>query len=163
MNAIKNMLFIAGLAFVGITALGAEAVEQPPTPGKPRDFNLSQPVKFHLDNGMRVTMVEYGDLPKVSVQLVIRTGNLNEGSRTWLADFTGKLMDEGTTKHSAREVADIAASMGGGVSINVGADETTISGDVLAEKAPQMVALIGEIAQSPAFPPAAVERVRSDL
>ena len=163
MKAIKNLFVLAGLVVAGLAIPAIAATEQPPAPGKPHNFNLSQPARFRLDNGMQATLVEYGHLPKVTVELVIRTGNLNEGDKTWLADFTGKLMDEGTTKHSAREVADLAASMGGNVSINVGADETTISGDVLAEKAPEMIALIGEIAQSPALPQAAVERVRNDL
>ena len=47
---------------------------------------------------MKVTLVPYGNLPKVTLSLVVRTGNLNEpADMPGLADMAGKLMKEGTT------------------------------------------------------------------
>ena len=46
---------------------------------------------------MKVTLVPYGNLPKVTLALVVRTGNLNEpADMPGLADLAGKLMKEGT-------------------------------------------------------------------
>ncbi|HEX9007524.1 MAG TPA: insulinase family protein, partial [Bacteroidota bacterium] len=39
--------------------------ETPPEGGKPKDFSLPKPTTLTLDNGVRVTLVRYGTLPKV--------------------------------------------------------------------------------------------------
>ena len=48
--------------------------------------------------------------------------------------------------------------MGGQVQVSVGEDQTSISGDVLAEYAPQMVRLLADIVQNPVFPASEVDR-----
>lgn len=162
MKAIKTLFMLAGLAFAA-TGHTAPSSPVPPKPGKAQDFELPAPQELRLDNGLDATMVPFGTLPKVSVQVVVRTGNLNEGEKRWLADFTGKLMEEGTKQRSAKEVANAAAAMGGQVYVNVGPDETTIGGEALAEYAPDMVALLGEIVMTPALPESELERIRNDL
>ena len=98
-------------------------------------------------------MVPYGAIPKVTVNVTVRAGNLNEAaSQVWMADITTQLMKEGTTTRSAEQVAREAASMGGTVEVNVGADQTEISGDVLSEFGPQMVALLADVIQHPTLP-----------
>ena len=165
MNAHNKVSILACLALMPLAFVRAQSPQpvEPPAPGAPREFRLPQPTKVRLDNGLRATLVEYGSLPKVTVQLVVRSGELNGGDRTGLAGFTGELMQEGTQQHSASEIADLAAALGGQVSVNVNLDTTTIAGDVLAENAPQLIALIGEIARMPALPEAETERIRSDL
>lgn len=162
MNANNRVFVLACLALAPTAFVPAQPAE-PPAPGAPRELRLPQPTKMQLDNGMRATLVEYGSLPKVTVQLVVRSGELNAGDRTWLAQFTGELMQEGTQQRGASEVADLAAALGGQVSVTVSLDTTTISGDVLAENAPQLIELIGEIARTPALPEAETERIRGDL
>jgi zinc protease len=143
--------------------LPLQAAETPPAPGPARPLVLPQPTKLKLDNGLQATLVEYGDLPKVTVELVVRAGELNGGEKTGLANFTGRLMQEGTEQHSAKEIADMTAALGGGISVAAGNDTTTISGDVLAENAPALIALIAEVARMPALPDSEVERIRNDL
>ena len=59
--------------------LGAQqAPQQPPAGGTPHDFRLPEGRTFTLPNGMGVTMVPYGAVPKVFVGLYVRSGNLNE-------------------------------------------------------------------------------------
>ncbi|MBF8297259.1 MAG: peptidase, partial [Bacteroidetes bacterium] len=52
--------------------------QAPPEGGKPKDFTLPQKQQFKLPNGMEVTLVPYGAIPKVTVTVVVRSGNLNE-------------------------------------------------------------------------------------
>jgi len=71
--------------------------ELPPEGSAPRDFTIPVKQTFTLPNGIAVTMVPYGSLPKVSVNVVVRAGNLNElANEVWLADIMGDLLKEGT-------------------------------------------------------------------
>jgi len=156
--------FMIGLVAAAMAApLAAQEKEAPPEGGKPKDFVLPQAREYRLGNGLEVTMVPYGTLPKVTVTLVLRVGNLNEDAQhVWLADLTGDLMEEGTTSKSAEAIAQAAARMGGGLNIGVGLDQSNIGGDVLAEYAPDMVRLIADVAQHPLFPASELDRLKSD-
>ena len=84
---------------------GRAQKQSAPEGGQPKDFTLPQKSVFSLENGLQVTLVQYGLVPKVTVQAGIRTGNINEAeNETWLADLTGDMMKEGTTTRSAEEI-----------------------------------------------------------
>jgi len=165
-NLIATMLctICLGLSSTLLAVDQNPARETPPAGGPPKAFHLPPVERFRLPNGLQVTMVPYGSLPKVRISVVVRAGNLNESaSQIWLADLTGQLMKEGTVSRSSQQVAQEAASMGGSVDIATGTDVTSISGDVLAEFAPRMVALLADVTQNPLLPESEVARLKQDL
>ncbi len=138
--------------------------QTPPEGGTPKDFVLPAKQTFTLDNGLGATLVQWGSLPKVTVQVVVRSGNLNESeNEVWLADLTGDMMKEGTATRTAQQIAEEAAGMGGALNVNVSVDQSTIGGDVLSEFGPNLVALIGDIARNPVFPESEVARLKNDM
>lgn len=177
----KRAHFMAGLicatAFlVGATVWAQDAVPKaapgaapeqtrqlPPEGGTPRDFQLPAKRHFQLPNGMKVTLVPFGNVPKVTISANVMAGNLNEGSNTWLADLTASLMEEGTSNRTAEQVAREAAEMGGSVTIGVGLDQTFVTGQALAEFAPDMVTLLADVLLRPALPADELERLRRDF
>jgi predicted Zn-dependent peptidase len=160
MNRLTALL--GGLAFVAGTGT-AIAQETPPAGGQPKDFQLAEATEFELSNGLGVTMVPYGKVPKTSVLLVIRTGNINESAdEVWLADLTGDLMKEGTATRSAEDIAREAASMGGSLNIGIGEDQSRVTGQVLSEYGADLVALIADVTLNPAFPESELERLKTD-
>jgi len=145
------------------TAQSAPVKQSPPPGSAPKPFHVPQPERFALPNGLQVTLVPYGAIPKVEISLSIRAGNLNEAeNQVWLADLTTSLMKEGTKSRSAQQVAQEAASMGGSVDVNVGADTTHIAGDVLSEYGPKMVALVADVAMHPLLPASELDRLKKD-
>ncbi|HKY60451.1 MAG TPA: pitrilysin family protein [Gemmatimonadota bacterium] len=154
---------IAVTLLAAVPALAQEDREVPPEGGEPRDFRLPETRSFTLDNGMEVTLAPYGWLPKATVQLVVRSGNVNEAEeQVWLADLTGDLMMEGTASRTGRQIAEDAARIGGSVDVSVGPDETTVGGDALSEYATDLVALVADIARNPAFPATELDRLVAD-
>ena len=101
--------------FVALSAGGAFAQKQsPPPPATPKNFEAPAATKFRLDNGLEVSLVPYGTVPKVRVELAVLSGNAYEGPKqTSLADLTGDLMREGTTTKTASQISEAAARMGG--------------------------------------------------
>lgn len=166
MNLKSRLIIFGAIMLAGFASAAAQQPQQkerPPEGGQPKAFTLPPKQTFALKNGLRVTMVPYGEIPKVTVSAVVRAGNINEAAeQTWLADLTGDLMKEGTTSRTAEAVAEDAARMGGQISIGVGPDQTTISGDVLSEFGPELVNLLADVIQRPLLPASDVARLKND-
>jgi zinc protease len=154
---------VAATLALSSAPLVAQQKQAPPVGGPPKPFTLPAHEAYSLPNGMKVTLVPYGHLPKVTMSLVIRTGNLNEPSDLpGLADLVGKLMKEGTTTKSSKQIAEESARMGGAVSIGVGPDESDVTADVLSDFGPKAIALVADVAEHPSFPESELPRLKND-
>jgi predicted Zn-dependent peptidase len=166
MNRGQNMKIIAAVfAALMFTAVCSFAQEKqaPPAGGPPKPFTVPAHETYELPNGMKVTLIPYGNLPKVTLSLVVRTGNLNEpAGMPGLADLAGKLMKEGTTTKSSQQIAEESARMGGALDVSVGVDESDVATDVLSEFAPRAAALLADVAQHPLFPESELPRLKND-
>jgi len=163
MNMTKKIAFAAAMIALCTLPLAAQEKQTPPAGGPPKPFNVPAHESYVLANGMKVTLVPYGNLPKVTLSLVVRSGNLNDPSNLpGLADMAGKLMKEGTTTKSSKQIAEEAAGMGGAVNITVGPDESDVTTDVLSEFGPKAAALLADVAQHPLFPDSELPRLKND-
>lgn len=155
---------VAAVASLGLAfPVGAQVKERPPQGGEPRDFKLPTVETYELSNGVKVTLVSHGRVPKTTIGVVVRTGNLNDGGKPWIADLTAEMMTEGAAEKNASELALAAASMGGSLSISTGLDQTFVTMDVLSESAPAAVALMSDVLQRPAFPESKFDQVKTSL
>jgi zinc protease len=171
MRRVSVRTITLGRAAVFATALAAAsrdggaqqpAREQPPPLGTPKSFTLPPKREFTLANGMRVTLVPFGTVPKASVYCVVRTGHIDEAANeVALADVTGEMMREGTTELTATQVAQRVAGMGGELGVFVGDDQTQVGGAVLAEHGPDMVRLVAQVLRTPRFPESELARITS--
>ncbi|MFL5619835.1 MAG: M16 family metallopeptidase [Gemmatimonadaceae bacterium] len=136
--------------------------EKPPALGTPKAFVLPTKREFTLANGMKVTLVPFGTVPKVSVVCIVRTGHIDEGSNeVALADVTGEMLREGTMALTATQVAERTAGMGGELFVGVGDDQTQIGGAVLSEHGPEMVRLVAQVLRTPRLPESELARITS--
>lgn len=159
----KFLSCVAAACFLSFAALAQK--QTPPEGGKPRDFKLPAKKVEKLSNGLSTTLVQYGAIPKVNVNVIIKTGNIHEGpNEVWLADLAGNLMREGgTTSMDFKTIAKKVAAMGGEVNVSTGPNQMTVSGSVLSEFAPDLVKILADIVINPAFPASEVERLKNDL
>ena len=156
----KTPLLIALAA--AAPAFAAEK-QTPPVPGQAKDFRVPPARRWTLDNGLAVTLVSYGRVPKATIRLALRTGSIDEkADQVWLASLMGDLLSQGTASRTASELAEAAARMGGSLDVNVGQDRTEIGGDVLSEFVPDMVALVADLARNPRFPESELARLKTD-
>jgi hypothetical protein len=77
---VNRLLILLVSTFFAIPA--GLARETPPLPGEPRDFTLPAKETLRLPNGLSMTFIDYGSVPKVTVLAVVRTGNIDEGEST---------------------------------------------------------------------------------
>ncbi|HYK57123.1 MAG TPA: insulinase family protein, partial [Flavisolibacter sp.] len=138
--------------------------QTPPAGGTAKDFKLSEKKVQTYANGLKTMVVHYGELPKTTISLIIKTGNVHEGSdKIWLADLTGRLLREGTPSMNFAALSKKAAAMGGSLNVSVGPTQTTIAGSVLSEYAPDFIKLISDMVINPAFPANELERLKGDF
>jgi len=156
---------LLALALAALTVpAGAQQKQAPPKAGAPKDFVIPTPRRFTLANGMPVTMVPFGQVPKVTIRLVVGAANAHEkADEVWLADLTGSMMREGTATLTADAVARDFAAMGGQLGISVGPDTTSISADVLTDRGADAVRLLADVAQRPRLPESELTRVKGNL
>jgi zinc protease len=158
------VLAASALLAFGPAPACAQEREKPPEPEAPRPFKLPAPTRFTLPNGLKVSLVPYGTIPKALVRLTVQAGNADEAAgQVWMADLTGDLLLEGTKSRSASKVAQDVAAMGGEVAVQAGENLTTVGGEVLSEFTPAMVDLVADVARNPAFPEAELARLKANL
>jgi zinc protease len=162
----RSRFLIAAAMLGAVMSLAAQGQfpSEPPKPGPPRDFRVPEPKRFTLDNGLQVALVQWGNMPKVRFTLSLRTGNAFEkANEVWLADLTADLMREGTLTRTASQISQEAARMGGALDVSVGADATTIAGDVLSEFGAHYAALVADVVRNPKFPASELDRLKANM
>jgi zinc protease len=139
-------------------------LETPPQGPPPKPFRLPATTDFSLPNGMRVTIVPYGTVPKVAVRVFVGAGAIHESTgQVWLSRLNAALMKEGTRTRSAEQVAREAAEMGGQMEIDSGSDFTSLGGVVLSDFGPKFVALLAEVVTASLLPVSELPRLKADL
>jgi zinc protease len=142
----------------------AQEKQQPPAAGTPKDFVIPTPRRFTLGNGMPVTLVPFGQVPKVTIRVVVAAANVHEKKEEiWLADLTGSMMREGTISRTADAVAREFAGMGGELGVTVGPDTTAVSAEVLSDRSPEAIRLLADVVENPRLPQTELERVKGNL
>jgi zinc protease len=165
MNSKKFFALFGALTLVAalVAAPTSAQKQQPPVGGTPKPFALPRKEVFRLGNGMQVTLVPYGSIPKVAVTAIVRSGNMNEpANKVWLADLMGDLMGEGTQTRTSEQVDAEAARMGGSLGIGVGLDTSNVGIDVLSEYAPDAVRLVADVLTHPLLPASELARLKND-
>ncbi|QCK14500.1 M16 family metallopeptidase [Mangrovivirga cuniculi] len=170
MNRIDIKSFLAVffvLLTISITAIAqndaSEQKETPPEGGEPKDFTLPEKSVVNYDNGLQLVMVQYGQIPKATIRIVTKTGNINESeNQVWLSDITADMMKEGSTSMKGNEIADKMAGMGGELNLSVSMHTTNTSSSVLYEFAPEAVKVMADVLMNPAFPESEFSRIIND-
>ena len=160
----SRRIIVAAFLTLAAVSTAAQQKQQPPAAGTPKDFVIPTPRRFTLGNGMPVTLVPFGQVPKVTVRVVVGAANVHEKKEEiWLADLTGSMMREGTATLTADAVAREFAAMGGELAINVGPDTTSVSSDVLSDRSADAIRLIADVVQNPRLPQTELDRVKGNL
>jgi zinc protease len=114
-----------------------------------------------LANGLQVVLVESHGVPRLTVELIVRSGNAATAlSIPGLADMVATTVRTGTARRSRRQIEEDLRRMGGEIGTGAGADSSTIIADGLAESAGPLVELVAEIAREATFPEGEFERER---
>lgn len=159
----SKMSILVLAAFLTGTVPAFAQKQTPPEGTPPKPFTVPANETYTLPNGMKVTLVPYGIIPKAAISVAVDAGNVNEGkNRVGVADLTGELFKEGTVMLTAQELAQETGAMGSTLNVVVGADQSKLELDVLQEFAPQAVRLLADVVEHPRLPESELARLKND-
>ena len=133
-----------------------------PKPGPNPKFALPAIEKTKLANGLEVWMVHQNELPIVSMNLVLKTGQTNEpAGKTGVANMVSTLLDDGTAKRSAADIANQLQAIGANVGAGSGWDSTNVSLSTLAKNLDAALDIYSDIVLNPSFPATELESIKA--
>ena len=135
---------------------------QVPRAGQARPLQLATPVSAKLANGLTLILSERRGLPIVAANLVLRTGSdANPLDKPGMANFVAAMLDEGTAKRNALQIADDVARMGASLATSSSMDATTVSARSLTKNFPATLEILSDVVLNPSFPAEEIERQRA--
>jgi zinc protease len=136
--------------------------KQVPRAGAARPLQLATPVSAKLANGLTLILSERRGLPIVASNLVLRTGSdANPLDKPGTANFVAAMLDEGTAKRNALQIADDVSRLGASLGTSSSMDATTISARSLTKNFPATLEILSDVVLNPSFPAEEIERQRA--
>ena len=117
---------------------------------------------YELPNGLKVTLVPFGTVPKTTIVVAVSTGAIAEGTRPGLASMAAELMKQGVGGGDASQLFRRAADLGGAVGITAGHASFSIGIDVLSEHGSEALDLLAQIIRHPTLPAQELPRLKAD-
>ena len=132
-----------------------------PAPKADPKFTLPTIEKTKLSNGLEVWLVRQTELPIVSMNMVFKTGSTNDpGDLSGVSDFTAGLLDEGTKKRSAEEIANEVQSIGAQLFAGGNDDASTVRMATLTKNFDKALDIYSDVVLNAEFPADEVETYR---
>lgn len=111
-----------------------------------------------LDNGVEVYMLQFGAQEVLELAAIFPAGKCFEPSAS-VANFTAKMMQEGTRKHNSLEYARAIDNFGAFVHLDSGYESATVGLTSLSKHIASTVPLWAELILEPAFPAMELEKM----
>jgi zinc protease len=138
-------------------------VAERPTHGEPRPFHFPTFERTELANGLGLITVNLPGRALVSASLVLPAGASDEPPALGgVTSLMARAMTEGTENHDAIGLTEASERLGASLHAEAGWDGLSISIDVPGERLSQALELAAEVAITPTFPAADVERMRDE-
>jgi zinc protease len=117
-----------------------------------------------LPNGMRVVVRPSTLSPSVAVRLCLQTGTVHDPpGMEGLALATGLMLEEGTEKRSAAEIAETIDFLGAETDVSVDKHSTVLTAATLREDLEPVLGVLAESVRVPVFPARELEKVRGQM
>lgn len=117
-----------------------------------------------LSNGAVVISKSARTIPAVTIQAVVRAGSVYEPDEPLgLSHFLSRVIDRGTERRSAEEIAEILDYRGVALTISANRHVVILGCTCLTEDFELILELVGEIAMRPAFPEVEIAKRRKEI
>ncbi|MFI5459509.1 MAG: M16 family metallopeptidase [Isosphaerales bacterium] len=114
-----------------------------------------------LSNGLELRIIERHDLPIVTFDLVVKSGEtLAPAGKEGLGSIAASLLDEGTKTRDALQVAGELAEIGASLGAAGGLESTTVSLTTLTRHLDQALELYTDVILNPVFPDKELNRLK---
>ncbi len=131
-----------------------------PLPARPVSFPPYEIRK--MANGMQVVLVSQNEQPAISVRMIVRAGAAYDPKGKYgLAMMAAALLDQGSAKRNAEQIADEIDFIGGVLGTGAGSDLTYVNAVVMKDSYDKVLDVVSDIVMHPSFAPDEIERQRA--
>ena len=116
---------------------------------------------MHLDNGVPVYSINTGEQEVIKLELMYKAGKWFE-TKNLIADLTNRLLREGTSKHSAKQVADEFDFYGANLNTGAGFETAGVVLYTLSKYTERLIPLLHEIFTDSIFPDKEFETITAN-
>ncbi|MBI1807879.1 MAG: insulinase family protein [Ignavibacteria bacterium] len=168
MNSRNCKLIVAVLMIVlmfASTTVNAQKPDRskPPESGPPPSLKLPAIHHLTLSNGLPIVLLEKHEVPLVQLELLVRSGAvIDPPEKSGLASITAAMMEEGAGSRNALQLADAIDFLGANISAFAGQHVSGVLLHSPVSKLDSALALFGDVALHPTFPPEELERNRKE-
>lgn len=136
-----------------------ENLEFPPL----RDFEVPEPERMTLDNGMVVFLLEDHELPQINASARVGTGSVYEpAEKVGLASVTGTVMRTGGTESmSSDSINQVLEGLGATVETSIGETSGSAYLSTLRENLDTVLPIFADVLRQPAFAQEKVDLAKS--
>lgn len=125
-------------------------------------FDLRSYNEYTLKNGLRILLIEDSGLPYISYIMMVRSGSSSDPeNNSGLSSIVASLLDKGSSRRSAVEIADSLGHIGADFGASVFSDYTFVSASALSFHNQRLLEDFAEIVTEPTFSQAEVDRVKA--
>jgi predicted Zn-dependent peptidase len=134
-----------------------------PTPGPTPTLRVPAWTRTTLSNGAELVVSEKHDLPLVSVQVTFLGGSsqAEPQARRGLAGITAAMLSEGTTRRDGEAFSNALQLLGTTIVVNIAGETGSIGFESTSPRFRGVLDLLADMLVAPAFPSAALERLRA--
>jgi zinc protease len=123
-----------------------------------------QPPRFErrrLSNGLELRVVERPELPIVTVDLVVKSGEtLAPIGKEGLATLAASLLEEGTKSRTSLQLAGELSEIGATLAAGASLESTTVSLTTLTRHLEHALDLFADVVKDPSFPDKELDRLK---
>ena len=134
-----------------------------PPPGPAAPLTLPKAQRAVLRNGLSVMLVEYHQLPVLQLNLVLSMGTTADPTgKAGTAHLTMRMIDEGTKKRTALQIADELDFIGAHVSASTNYDGSFVGLQTLKEHLSAALDIYSDVVLNSTFPEKEFDRIKKE-
>jgi zinc protease len=123
----------------------------------------SAPYRTVLPNGLTLIVRRNAANPTISLQGLVRAGGIYDPpGRSGLSGFTAAMLDQGTPKRTALQMAETIEGVGAHLGFDGGSETVSISATMLSADLPSILEVLADALQHPSFPADKMEKIRTE-
>jgi zinc protease len=155
------VLEVQPIAEHAVASSGADR-SKPPEVGAPPSLQLPPLQRATLSNGLKVVLAERHNAPVVDATLIVDAGYASDSlAAPGTAKFAMSMLDEGTQRRSALEIAARAEQLGAQIGAGSSLDTSFLSVNAISDQLAASLELFSDVLIHPSFPAADFELLKA--
>lgn len=134
----------------------------PAAPAAMPDLDFPAVEQATLSNGLKIVLASRPSVPIVNVALQFDAGFASDaaGAKLGAASFAGAMLDEGTKRRSALQIAEELEGLGATLGVRSNLDMTGVSLSALKSNLAPSLDVMADIVRNPAFDQGEIDKLR---